>query len=157
MMKFSQPPNKKELNALRAIANFFKVKLIIIYDSKNSEICEVCLEYDIITLRIGYSLSLARVYSCFFHELAHIHNKYNRKFPYYHRYNPDFYNKKEWANFFRTMKRAELYTEKIGEKLQKSFFPDIPFIYAYTKDDPDVDWQMNEEKKEIIELYGLKN
>lgn len=157
MNKFCRPPNNKEIQALRDIAKFFSVKLVVIYHSRNSEICDVCFEKDIITLRIGYSLSLAKVYSCFFHELAHTYNKYNNKFPYYHKYNPHFFNQKEWANYFRTMKRAELYTEKVGEKLMNLFFPTIPFHYEYSKNNPDTDWQMIQQKKDIIEFYGLNN
>ena len=156
MMFYKKPANKKQIQCLYDIARFFKIRLKIIYDYKNYGINLCCFEKDEITLYISKKMPMNELYSNFFHEFAHLYNKYNRLFPYQHVYHPIYFTKKEWANFFRTMKRSELFTEKMGKKLMNLFFPNIRYISYYSKNNPDTDFQMKEHKKEIIEFYKLK-
>lgn len=152
---YKTPPSKLQIQALYQVARFFNVKLIITYNSKDSGIHLSDFETDTITLNLRKSYTVTEVYSSFFHELAHLYNKYYKYYPYYHRYDPNYFNRKEWGHFFRTMKRAELFTEKKGRYLMNIFFPDIPYLDVYTKNGKDTDWQMNTIKEEIKSFYNL--
>jgi hypothetical protein len=70
--------------------------------------------------------------SIFFHELAHIVNCDNKKFPVYHDPNNKYV---DTPAYYRTAWRAELYTDTVGKKLMHEFFPGIEYLPAYKKED----------------------
>lgn len=86
---------------------------------------------NLILLNINQYDSLDNVLSVFFHELGHLVNKELGKFPLYHRYLLSDIPKNKRRYFLATALRAEQYTDKMGKKLMKIYFPDLKFTPAY--------------------------
>lgn len=71
------------------------------------------------------------VKSIFFHELGHFMNFVNQKYPRYH-------SSTTWTRKFKTKRgaaryalRAELYTEKVGRRLMKQWYPKEKYKQNY--------------------------
>lgn len=71
------------------------------------------------------------VISIFCHELGHYQNFLNEKYPRYH-------NGTNWPRKFKSKRgaaryalRAELYTEKVGRRLCKQYFPEVKYQQNY--------------------------
>lgn len=83
---------------------------------------------------VGYKQTDRMAISTFCHEMAHYLNFINQKYPLYH-------NNVDFRKYFKTKNagaryalRAELYTDKVGKKFCKLWFPKIKY-YAWYKDD----------------------
>jgi hypothetical protein len=87
------------------------------------------LKDEFVTLRNNQSIS--NLFSTAAHEICHILNKREGKYPIYHDW-------RQWredgdfsSEFLATSHRAELYTDKRGKALLKLNYPHLKFIFGY--------------------------
>lgn len=79
-------------------------------------------------------MSVQCLLSVFFHELAHCRNYINKKFLAFHSMtDPSRMTTEHIKLVLLTGLRAERYTDKIGAKLMKEYYPEIKFIAYYSK------------------------
>jgi len=96
-----------------------------------------CYDFKTKTISLPLDLSDQRLIFAFFHELAHFENQKNNKFPLYHNNSFPTIMKKFKNSYWKTtayVHRAELYTDKVGEKLCNQFFPGLIFWGGYSHD-----------------------
>lgn len=82
------------------------------------------------TIIIGIAGNIEWTASVFFHELAHVINYDNKKFPIYHSIK-ELNKSKPSTNFLRTAYRAEVYTEKVGKFLMKKYYSNLKYKVSY--------------------------
>lgn len=80
------------------------------------------------------SYSFEHLVSLFCHELGHFVNWKTGKYPIYH--NPKNFNKMhtlfpDYGRLVRYSLNAEIYTEKVGKRLCKEWFPDVKYLIYY--------------------------
>lgn len=126
-----EPINGFKLSVLHEIANNFDISLETISFLPNNLKGVALLDKRIILIRKG--LGDVETINTFFHELAHFHNLETGKFPTYH--DPKMWGR-NWSQyrtkgFYITAKRAERYTDRLGKKLQHTYFPEIPYRISY--------------------------
>jgi hypothetical protein len=85
---------------------------------------------------INYSISVPQLISTVFHEIGHVLNIREGKFPIYHNFKIWFKHHKTKnfpAGFKRTALSAELYTEARGRVMAKTYFPKVRYSTTYTR------------------------
>jgi hypothetical protein len=75
--------------------------------------------------------------SAFFHEMGHLLSEELGKYEIFHKaYRVDYLTVEETAQFKRLAFKAERHADLLGEKMQRDFFPGIPYVKGYqTKED----------------------
>ena len=131
--------NQEHIQSLREICKWYGIEFEVRFTKGLTETAYACLLQEKIVLTIRRDCEIAYAYTLFFHELAHLHNKHSNKYPLYHDPHPEKFNLTQRINFMRTTSRAELYTEKVGARLLGYYFPDIPYIKGYTKENMKAD------------------
>lgn len=136
---------KLEIKSLKTIAKIYGVK---IFFKKGFNGGAFCPNYIIVD---STSYTLNNIISTFFHELAHYVNFKTNKYPLYHKiHNINKLRKiiPEYNRFIRYCLNAELYTEKVGKKLMKEWFPTLKYKTIYKN---------NKESYEFLNGYYLRN
>lgn len=122
---------KRELKPLIEVADAFGAKLVIDssqFKQSYSYPTDYLVFLNLKRLDNQY-LTKNKIYSLFFHEIAHLVVKQENKFP---AFNIQYIKTEDQVLAYKiTALRAELYTDKLGENLMKSFFPEIKYVRNY--------------------------
>ena len=117
---------KEAIRILRQVAKSYKIEITFSKNIKPSGYANMETEH----IGINNRLSIRETFSTVFHEICHILNKREGKYPIFH-------NPKSWKNngfspyFLSTSHRAELFTEKRAKLLMKKSFPKIKYAMSY--------------------------
>lgn len=121
--------NKSEKKILKQIASFYGCEATFDDSYPGGAVWEN-------KIVIGNASSTRRLFSLFFHELAHVINFQTNKYPLYHKHYGSLKDKfSSYDRFIHYALQAEIYTEKIGAKLMKTWFPEMKYegYYKNTK------------------------
>ena len=119
-------PNLRDFKKADEICKGFRAKVFFGYSGDGSE---VDVEERHINIDLEEVSSVNVFWSLVFHELAHIWCWDNEKYITYH---ADSLSPKEMSKYIRRNGlKIEQYVDKIGERLMKDYFPDIPFMGCY--------------------------
>ena len=129
---------KKEV---KEFANRYWVRLIFSGNLTSDGQADIKDEF----VTINSKLTIQSMFSAAAHEISHILNKREGKYPIYHSY-------KGWiepysSKFLATAHRAELYTDKRGKKLLKLEYPQFKYESGYSNTKSSKKW-MREHLKE---------
>ena len=95
--------------------------------------CSAIVGENLIEIDLRETYTVQKMWSCVLHELGHIYCYQNNLYEIYHKEN---ISPKKFAKYIRRYGlRAERYVDKVGERLMKDYFPDIPFIGCYSSED----------------------
>lgn len=120
---------KQTIAALRQVAKYYDIRASFTKTLKG--VGGFSMSWNRVII-IDTNNRLDRLVSAFFHEIAHIHNYDGKKFWVYHQLS---YRNKYPTGFFQTALRAEMYTDKIGKRLQAIHFPGTKYVDGYKKTD----------------------
>lgn len=126
---------KDYIQCFKSISKFYNIKFAYKIDLNNKITSRASCDIfkDSIFIIINPKDSLDFVFSVFFHEIAHIRNKYCKKFEIYHCFDFNSLSLKNKKKFVSQAWRAERYTDYIGKKLMKIHFPDLRYSGVYLK------------------------
>jgi len=121
---YDKKPSKHFKRDVREFLKQFDVRVHFKQSGSCSAIEDKLIELDVRELGTVQAL-----WSCVFHELAHIYCWRNNLFEIYHK---ETLPPKKFAKYIRRNGvRIEKHVDKIGERLMKDYFPDIPFMGCY--------------------------
>lgn len=119
------------IKPLKSIAKAYRAKVYFGTAKGQYSFSYPCDDYIYVNVKNldGSFCSKRRIFSYFFHELAHILIYRAGKFPIANQ--PLYYSELEKINYRKTVVKFEKYTDKIGRVLMKQWFSDMRYEKSY--------------------------